>query len=93
MHAPAALHLADVHGLDGVLALASFVLGAVGLTLVALDAPIAGMTCGAVGVVGGLWGQLVSRTRSERFLDVIGLVAAALAFVLGAANGNLAFSG
>jgi hypothetical protein len=92
MHAPPALHLEQTHGLDAVLALAAFALGAVGLVLVAADAAIAGMVCGGVGVVAGLWGQLVSRTRSERFLDVIGLVAAAVAFALGAAFGNLTIS-
>jgi hypothetical protein len=93
VHAPAALHLEDTHGLDVALALGTFVLGAVGLLLVAADASRAGMYCGIVGVLTGLWGQMVSRTRSERFLDVVGLVAAALAGVLGAAYGGLTFAG
>lgn len=93
MHAPTALHLEQTHGLDGLLAFVAFMSGTVGLLLIAVDAPRAGMYCGAVGVLAGLWGQLVSRTRAERFLDVIGLVAAALAFALGAAFGDLNFSG
>lgn len=93
MHAPAVLHLEEAHSLDATLALTTFVLGAVGLALVALSVDRAGMVCGALGVVSGMWGQLVSRTRSERFFDVVGLVAAAVAFALGAAFGDLTFSG
>ena len=92
-HAPAALHLEQTHGSDLLLALAAFALGIAGLLLVVLDAPRAGMWCGVVGVAAGLWGQMVSRTRSERFADVIGLVAAAVAFAIGAAQGGLTFSG
>ncbi|MGB8649640.1 MAG: hypothetical protein WCD35_03155 [Mycobacteriales bacterium] len=92
-HPPAALHLEDTHGTDLLLAVAAFALGVVGLLLVAVDAPRAGMWCGVVGVLAGLWGQMVSRTRSERFADVVGLVAAAVAFALGAAQGGLVFSG
>lgn len=93
MHAPTALHLEEAHGLDASLALSAFALGLVGLLLVAVDASIAGMWSGAIGVFAGLWGQLVSRTRSERFLDVIGLVAAAVAFGVGAAYGGITISG
>jgi hypothetical protein len=98
MHAPhvphlEALHLEETHPLDAVLAVFTFGVGLVGLLLVAVDADRAGMYCGAVGVLTGLWGQLVSRTRSERFADVIGLVASAVAFALGAAYSGLAFTG
>jgi hypothetical protein len=93
MHAPIALHLEQTHRLDLTLALAALVLGVGGLALVALDANHAGMYFGAVGVFAGLWGQLISRTRSERFADIIGLVTAALAFALGAAYGGLSFNG
>lgn len=92
MHAPHALHLEalhveDVHASDALLAMLTFCFGAVGLGLVAGDAMQAGAVCGAAGVVTGLWGQMVSRTTSERFLDVIGLVAAALALAIGAITG------
>jgi len=93
MHAPTALHLEQTHGVDALLALGSFLLGTIGLLLLAIGAPEVGMACGAVGVVGGLWGQLVSRTRSERFFDVIGLVSAAVAFAVGAAQSGLTFTG
>ena len=103
MHAPTALHvkslhlealhLDESHGLDAALAVSAFVLGIGGLLLVAVDASLTGMWFGAVGVFAGLWGQLVSRTRAERFLDVIGLVAAAVAFGVGASYSGLAFSG
>lgn len=94
MHAPTALHLHldDTHAADAVLAVLTVVLGGVGLALLAVDS-VAAMVCGAVGVVSGLSGQLVSRTRAERFADITGLVAAALAFALGAATGQLTFSG
>lgn len=93
MHGPAALHLEETHRLDLTLALAALSLGLVGLALVGFDLERAGMFLGAAGVVAGLWGQLISRTRAERFADVIGLVSAALAFALGAALGGLTFSG
>jgi hypothetical protein len=93
MHAPAALHLEDTHAVDGALALLTLALGAAGLLLVVVDKNIAGAAAGAVGVVTGLWGQLISRTRPERFLDVIGLGGAAVAFALGLAYGDINFSG
>lgn len=93
MHAPAALHLEDTHPVDGALAVGTLVLGALGLLLVAVDADIAGAVAGGLGVLTGLWGQLVSRTRPERFLDVIGLGAAAVAFALGMAYGGINFAG
>ncbi|MCU1623643.1 MAG: rane protein [Frankiales bacterium] len=93
MHAPAALHLDETHAMDAGLALVTSALGAAGLLLVLADADIAGAVAGAVGVLTGLWGQLVSRTRPERFLDVVGIGAAAVAFALGMAYGGINFSG
>ncbi len=93
MHAPAPLHLEDTHGVDALLAVVTFLAGVSGLLLVAADRPELGMLLGGVGVLGGLWGQMVSRTRAERFLDVVGLVAAAVAFGLGAAQSGLSFGG
>ncbi|MCW2598737.1 MAG: hypothetical protein JWM02_566 [Frankiales bacterium] len=91
MHAPTPLHLEETRGTDALLAIGTFLLGTVGLILIAFDGPEAGMACGAVGVVGGLWGQMISRTRSERFFDIIGLVASAVAFAVGAAQSGLTF--
>ena len=93
-HAPEALHLdalqlEEVRTADGLLALGTFSFGAIGLLLIGVDATAAGTWLGVFGVIAGLWGQLISRTRSERFLDVIGLVASALAFSLGALYGGL----
>ncbi len=93
MHAPAALHLEETHRLDAALALIAGVCGVVGLVLNAFSAHRAGMWFGVVGVIAGLWGQMISRTRSERFFDVVGLVCAAVAFAVGAALGGLTFSG
>ena len=93
MHAPAALHLEDTHAMDAGLALVTFALGAAGLLLILGDADIAGAVAGAVGVLTGLSGQLISRTRPERFLDVIGLVASAVALAVGLAFGGINFAG
>jgi hypothetical protein len=93
MHAPAALHLEETHPLDAITAVATAVLAVVGIVSVAADAHRFGMYCGAVGVITGLAGQMFSRTRSERFVDVVGLVTCALAFALGAALGGLSFNG
>ncbi|MFN2536683.1 MAG: hypothetical protein ABR549_00845 [Mycobacteriales bacterium] len=93
MHAPAALHLEETHAMDAVLAVVTAALGAAGLVLVAADANLAGAVTGAVGVLTGLWGQLVSRTRPERFLDVIGIGACAVAFAVGMAYAGIDFGG
>jgi predicted Zn-dependent protease len=87
VHAPTALHLEDAHATDAVLALLTFVLGAVGLALIAADATQAGIACGLAGMASGMWGQMISRTTSERYLDVIGLVAAGLAVAIGSIAG------
>jgi hypothetical protein len=93
MHAPAALHLEQTHPLDAVTAILTFVLALVGIVSVAAGAYRFGMWCGAVGVLSGLGGQMFSRTRSERFMDVVGLVTCAVAFAVGAAHGGLSFNG
>jgi hypothetical protein len=93
MHAPAALHLEETHPFDAITAVATAVLALVGIISVAAGGHRLGMYCGAVGVVTGLAGQMFSRTRSERFLDVVGLVTCALAFAVGAALGGLSFNG
>jgi len=93
MHAPTALHLEETHPLDAVTAVMTSVLALVGIISVAAGAHRFGMVCGAVGVFSGLAGQMFSRTRSERFLDVVGLVTCAVAFAVGAALGGLNFSG
>ena len=92
-HAPQALHLEETHPLDAVTAVATGVLAIVGLVALGLEAHLLAMGAGALGVLSGLTGQMFSRTRSERFLDVIGLTCCALAFALGAAYGGLDFNG
>ena len=93
MHAPAALHLQETHAFDAVTAVVTSVLAIVSVVAVAAGAHRLGMYCGAVGVLTGLTGQMVSRTRPERFLDVVGLVACGVAFAVGAALGGLSFDG
>ena len=92
-HAPQALHLEETHPFDALTAVVTGVLAAVAVIAVSSGGHRLGMVCGAVGVVTGLTGQMFSRTRSERFLDVIGLVACAVAFAVGAALGGLSFNG
>jgi hypothetical protein len=65
----------------------------VGLVALGVEAHRLAMAAGALGVVSGLIGQMFSRTRSERFLDVVGLTCCALALALGAAYGGLSFNG
>ena len=93
MHAPQALHLEETHAPDAFLAVATSVLAVIALVALGLDGHRLAMAAGALGVATGLAGQLISRTRPERFADVIGLVCCALAFALGAAQGGLAFNG
>ena len=93
MHAPAVLHLEETHPFDAVAAVVTIVFGSVGVVSSLAGAHRFGMWLGAVGVLSGLTGQMFSRTRSERFLDVIGLVCAAVAFAVGAALGGLSFNG
>lgn len=78
-----------VSDLDHTLATATIVLGVVGLLLIALGATVAGTWCGVVGMVCALWGQMVSTTRTERWVDMIGLLVAFLAVAIGAAEGGL----
>jgi hypothetical protein len=92
-HAPQALHLEETHPLDALTAVATAVLAVVGVVALGMEAHRVAMACGALGVISGLIGQMFSRTRSERFLDVVGLVGCAVIFALGAAFGGLHFNG
>lgn len=98
MHAPAALHLEalhleETHPLDAITAVLTPLLAVVGLVSLAFDAHHVAIYCGAVGVFSGLLGQMFSRTRAERFLDVVGLVSCAVIFAVAAAHGGLSFNG
>lgn len=97
MHAPHlhldALHMEQTHPADAISAVLTSVLGAIAVICVAVGAHRVGMALGAVGVVTGMIGQMISRTRPERFLDVVGLGACAVAFGVGAALGGLSFNG
>jgi hypothetical protein len=98
MHAPEALHLEalhleETHPLDAITAVLTPLLAIVGLSGLAVGAHHLAIYCGAVGVLGGLVGQMFSRTRAERFLDVVGLVSCAVVFAVGAAHGGLSFNG
>jgi len=74
---------------DHVLALVTFVLGAAALVLLAVNYTAAAWV-GLAGVFTGGWSQLVSRTRPERFENVIGITMAAVALAIGLARAGLA---
>jgi hypothetical protein len=93
MHAPAALHLEETHPFDAITAVLTPLLAVVGLIGLAVDAHLLAIYAGAIGVLSGLVGQMFSRTRAERFLDVVGLVACGVIFAVGAAQGGLSFNG
>jgi hypothetical protein len=88
-----ALHMEETHPSDAISAVLTSVLAAVALICVAAGAHRVGMALGAVGVITGGIGQMISRTRPERFLDVVGLVGCAGAVGVGAALGGLSFNG
>jgi heme O synthase-like polyprenyltransferase len=73
---------------DHALAAATLTLGAAALILLAVSHEAAAWT-GLVVVFVGLWSQLISRTRPERFENVIGATAGALALAIGLAQGGL----
>jgi hypothetical protein len=73
---------------DHTLAAATITLGATALILLAVSHEAAAWT-GLVVVFLGLWSQLVSRTRPERFENVIGATAGAVALAIGLAQGGL----
>jgi heme O synthase-like polyprenyltransferase len=73
---------------DHALAMATLVLGAAALVLLSVSHVAAAWT-GLVVVFLGGWSQLISRTRPERFENVIGATAGALALAIGLAQGGL----
>ena len=73
---------------DHALAAVTVTLGAAGLMLLAVSHEAAAWT-GLVAVFLGLWSQLISRTRPERFENVIGATAGAMALAIGLAQGGL----
>jgi hypothetical protein len=73
---------------DHALALGTFVLGAVALVLLGVSHAAAAWA-GLVAVFVGGWSQMISRTRPERFENVIGLTMGAVALAVGLARGGL----
>jgi hypothetical protein len=86
---PSVRRSSAVADLDHTLATATVVLGVVGLLLVAVDLATAGTLFGVVGMGVGLWAQMISRTRGERWVDMVGLLLSFLAVAFGAADGGL----
>lgn len=73
---------------DHALAYATLVLGSLALVLLAVS-HVAAAWAGLLAVGLGGWSQLVSRTRPERFENIAGITAGALALVVGLARGGL----
>jgi len=73
---------------DRVLAYATLVMGSLALVLLAVS-HVAAAWLGLLAVAVGGWSQLVSRTRPERFENIAGITAGALALVIGLARGGL----
>ncbi len=84
-HAQTTHHTLDS---DHALALVTLVLGAAAVVLLAVNY-VAAAWVGLAGVGIGGWSQLVSRTRPERFENIIGITAAAVALAIGLARGGL----
>ncbi|HWH28563.1 MAG TPA: hypothetical protein VNU26_06300 [Mycobacteriales bacterium] len=80
---PAGHRPAVVADLDHTLATAAVVVGAVGLVLAAFDVPLGAIALGALGMAVGLWGQMMSTTRGERFADMAGLLVSFLSLAVG----------
>lgn len=75
---------------DHALAVVTLVLGGLGLVLLGVSHAAAAWT-GLVAVLMGGWSQLLSRTRPERFENIIGLTMGALALAIGLAKGGSLF--
>ena len=73
---------------DHALALATVALGAAGLALLAVSY-VAAAWVGLATLAVGAWSQLVSETRPERFENIAGITAGALAVAIGLARGGL----
>jgi hypothetical protein len=84
-HAETTHHAIDT---DHALAYATIALGAVALVLLGVSYAAAAWT-GLIAVFLGGWSQLISKTRPERFENVIGATAGALALAIGLAKGGL----
>jgi hypothetical protein len=72
---------------DHALAAATLALGALSLLLLAVGHEAAAWA-GIVAVFLGLWSQLISRTRPERFENVIGATAGAVALAIALSQGG-----
>ena len=73
---------------DHALAIGTLALGIAAVILLAVSYEAAAWT-GLVAVVIGAWSQLISRTRPERFENIAGLTAGAVALAVGLARGSL----
>lgn len=78
------------HPKENALAFATLTLGIVALVVATnADRHIAGSWIGLLGVVVGLYDQMISATRGERWIIITGVIASGLGFALNMANGGL----
>lgn len=75
--------------LDHGLATASAALGAIGIVCAIFGFSTGAVALGLVGFAIGLCAQMLSRTRTERFVDMAALLTCFVAFAIGAAQGGL----
>lgn len=90
-HAPTSAPSARqaVSDLDHQLMTATLAISAIGAILLVAGLTVVGTWCGVVGMGVGLGAQMMSRTRGERWVDMIGLLAAFLVVAFGASQGGL----
>ena len=81
-------HHSFVLDADHVLAMATVALGAVALVLLGFSY-VAAAWVGLAALAVGAWSQLISATRPERFENIAGITAGALAVAIGLARGGL----
>ncbi|MBL1096261.1 hypothetical protein [Streptomyces coffeae] len=78
------------HPVENTLAVTTLAIGVIAFVTAAFTGlHLLSSWAGLVGMVTGLWGQLISATTGERFLLIIGLGASAVGFYLGMAHGGL----
>jgi hypothetical protein len=79
----------DVHDRDHQLGMLTLGLAAVGAVLLIVGLTAAGTVLGGLGLLTGLVAQMMSSTRGERWVDILGILAAFLVLAIGAAQGGL----
>lgn len=82
-------HHLPVHDRDHQLSALTLGLAGVGAVLLLLGLTAAGTAFGGLGLVAGLVAQMLSSTRGERWVDILGILASFLVLAIGASLGGL----